>query len=135
MRIMGLDVGEKTIGVAISDELGLTAQGLEVIRRTSHKQDITRLNTLIVKHNVDKIVIGMPRRTDGSYGPEADKITKFASELKEVLGLTIEYQDERFSTVAAERVLLEADLSRKRRKEVVDKVAAAVILQSYLDRT
>ncbi len=134
MRVLGLDVGEKTIGVAISDLLGITAQGLEVIRRISKKQDFERLVQLINDYEVGKIVIGMPRRTDGTYGPEADKVKEFARSLEKYVTITIEFWDERFSTVAAEKILLQGDVSRSKRRKVIDKVAASVILQAYLDR-
>ncbi len=134
MRVLGLDVGEKTIGVALSDQLGLTAQGLEVIRRINQKQDFHRLSQLVTEHKVDTIVIGMPRRTDGSYGPEAGRVKEFAQALRKFITVPITFWDERFSTVAAERVLLEGDVSRAKRRKVIDKVAASLILQAYLDR-
>jgi len=134
MRVLGLDVGEKTIGVALSDQLGLTAQGLEVIRRINQKQDFHRLSQLVTEHKVDTIVIGMPRRTDGSYGPEAERVKEFAQALRKFITVPITFWDERFSTVAAERVLLEGDVSRAKRRKVIDKVAASLILQAYLDR-
>lgn len=134
MRILGLDVGDKTIGVAVSDPLGWTAQGVTVIRRTSLNTDLEELKKLIQEYQVTKLVVGLPRRTDGSYGPETEKIYKFGGELERVLALPVEYSDERFSTVAAERILLEGDVSRAKRRQVIDKVAATVILQAYLDR-
>ncbi len=133
MRIMGLDVGEKTIGVAISDALGWTAQGVTVIRRSSRKQDLAALEKLVKEYEVGKIVLGLPRRTDGSYGPETDKMYQFGEELTRTLALAVEYWDERFSTVVANRILLEGDVSRAKRRKVIDKVAATVILQAYLD--
>ncbi|HHY14580.1 MAG TPA: Holliday junction resolvase RuvX [Firmicutes bacterium] len=133
MRIMGLDVGEKTIGVAVSDPLGWTARGVTVIRRVSLEQDLAALKTLAGEHEVGKIVVGLPRRTDGSYGPETEKMYQFGEELKRTLELAVEYWDERFSTVVANRVLLEGDVSRAKRRKVIDKVAATVILQAYLD--
>ncbi|NMB39633.1 MAG: Holliday junction resolvase RuvX [Firmicutes bacterium] len=135
MRVLGLDLGEKTIGVAVSDQLGLTAQGLEVIRRINKKRDFKRINQLVIQYKVDKIVIGMPRRTDGSYGPEAERVKEFAQALGKFITVPIFFWDERFSTVAAERVLLEGDVSRAKRRKVIDKVAASLILQAYLDRT
>lgn len=133
MRIMGLDVGEKTIGVAVSDPLGWTAQGISVIRRTALQEDLKALSAIIQEYDVTKLLVGLPRRTDGSYGPEADKIYSFGGELERKLKLPVEYWDERFSTVAARRILLEGDVSRAKRRQVIDKVAAAVILQAYLD--
>lgn len=134
MRILGLDVGDRTIGVAVSDALGWTAQGVTVIRRKSLKEDFQELAQLVKEYEVEKFVVGMPRRTDGSYGPEADKVRTFVKKLEGEFHLPVEYWDERFSTVAAERVLLEGDVRRDKRRQVIDKVAAAVILQAYLDR-
>ncbi|HHT68499.1 MAG TPA: Holliday junction resolvase RuvX [Firmicutes bacterium] len=134
MRLLGLDVGEKTIGVAVSDPMGWTAQGVTVIRRTSKEKDLAALNSLVEKYKVERFVVGLPRRTDGSYGPETDKIYQFGAELEREFDLPVEYWDERFSTVQAERVLLEGDVSRAKRRQVIDQVAAAVILQAYLDR-
>lgn len=133
MRLMGLDVGEKTIGIAVSDPMGLTAQGVTVIRRTSKKQDWNELRRLIHEYEVEALVIGVPRRTDGSYGPEAEAVRRFGNQTAAHLRIKVEYWDERFSTVTAERVLLEGDVSRKKRRPVIDKVAATIILQSYLD--
>lgn len=133
MRIMGLDVGERTIGVAVSDAFGWTAQGVTVIRRTSLQQDLACLEKLVKEYAVGKIIVGLPRRTDGSYGPETDKMYQFGEELTRTLGLAVEYWDERFSTVVADRILLEGDVSRAKRRQVIDKVAATVILQAYLD--
>lgn len=134
MRVLGLDVGEKTIGVAVSDPMGWTAQGVTVIRRTSLPRDLEALKAFVQEYQAQKFVVGLPRRTDGSYGPETKKIYNFGSELERELGLPVEYCDERFSTVAAERILLEGDVSRAKRRQVIDKVAATVILQAYLDR-
>lgn len=130
---MALDVGSKTIGVAVSDPLGVTAQGVEVIRRRRWEQDRKRLQELVEKYEVERLLIGLPRRTTGEWGPEADKIRAFGERLEEALQLPVTYWNEWFSTRSAEQVLLEADLSRRRRREVIDQVAAAVILQHYLD--
>lgn len=135
MRILGLDLGTKTIGVAVSDSLLITAQAVEVIRRTSLKADLTRLKEIIAEYEVTRIVLGMPRRTDGSYGPEAEAVQKFAEILRREIGLPVEFWDERFSTVTAQRILLEGDVSRAKRRKVVDKVAASVILQAYLEHS
>ncbi|HBG00448.1 MAG TPA: Holliday junction resolvase RuvX [Firmicutes bacterium] len=134
MRVLGLDVGEKTIGIAVSDLMGWTAQGITVIRRASREKDFAALEHLVQEYQVEKFVLGLPRRTDGSYGPETEKIYAFGSELERRFALPVEYWDERFSTVQAERILLEGDVSRAKRRQVIDKVAAAVILQAYLDR-
>ncbi len=135
MRLMGMDLGEKTIGIAISDELGWTAQGLEVIRRTNLTNDFGRLKEIVKEKQVTKIIMGLPRRTDGSYGPETDKVKDFVVKMEKEIPIPVEYWDERFSTVAAERVLLEGDVRRKKRRQVIDMVAACVILQAYLDRS
>lgn len=134
MRVMGLDVGTATIGVAVSDELGYTAQGVEVIRRTGLKTDLERLGELARAYQVESVVVGIPRNMNGTYGPAAEEVRRFAREIKKRLGLPLYEEDERLTTVAAERVLLEADLSRRRRRQVVDQVAAVLILQSFLQR-
>ena len=134
MRIMGLDLGEKTIGVALSDPFGWTAQGLEIIRRKGQpKQELIRLREIIEQYEVEKIVVGLPKNMNGTTGPQAEKALEYAQYLKRKLGLLVETWDERLSTVAAEKILLSADVSRAKRKKVIDKMAAAVILQGYLD--
>jgi putative Holliday junction resolvase len=133
MRIMGLDVGSHTIGVALSDELGLTAQGLETIRRKSTDQDLQTLTRIVTKYEVSRIVVGLPKNMDGTLGPQAEKMLKWKRTLEEALRLPVETWDERLSTVGATRILLEADVSRKKRKRSVDKIAAVLILQGYLD--
>jgi putative Holliday junction resolvase len=133
MRGMGLDVGSKTIGVAVSDSLGWTAQGLETISRVSLKADLKRLKTLATGYEVDRIVIGLPKNMSGSLGEQAIKVQGMAREVERELGLPVILWDERLSTVAAEKVLLEGDMSRKKRRRVIDKLAAVIILQSYLD--
>lgn len=136
MRIMGLDYGQVTMGVAISDELLLTAQGVEVIRRkheTKLRQTLARIEELITEYKVEKIVLGYPKMLDNSIGERAQK----SEELKEVLerrtGLEVILWDERLTTVAAHRALDEAGLDYRKKAEVVDKVAASIILQGYLD--
>jgi putative Holliday junction resolvase len=133
VRIGGLDVGDKTIGVALSDELGWTAQGLEVIRRKSLEQDLARLDEIARQYGVERWVVGMPRNMNGTYGPRAELTRAFMQSLAEHSRLPVEPYDERMTTMAAERVLLEADVSRAKRRRVIDKMAAAVILQGYLD--
>ncbi|MCP3164488.1 Holliday junction resolvase RuvX [Myxococcus qinghaiensis] len=133
MRTFGLDYGTKTIGVAVSDGLGLTAQGVTTIRRTSLKADLAALGALAREHEVDRMVIGLPLNMDGSEGPRAEASRKFADAVTQALGVQVELLDERLSTVAATRTLLEADVSRARRKEVIDQVAAQFILQGWLD--
>lgn len=134
MRIMALDVGSRTIGVACSDALYMTAQGVETIRRTSWAKDFERLLQLINDYEVEEIVVGMPRNMNGTKGERAEKTEEFVERLKEVTTLPITYWDERLSTVMAERSLIAADISRRKRKAVIDKMAAVVILQGYLDR-
>jgi putative Holliday junction resolvase len=133
VRIAGLDVGDKTIGVALSDPLGWTAQALEVIRRRSLDTDMQRLAEIARQYEVDRWVVGLPRNMNGTYGPRADFTREFMAVLGERLGLPVDPWDERLTTVAAERVLIEADMSRQKRRQVIDKMAAAVILQGYLD--
>ncbi|HHW55547.1 MAG: Holliday junction resolvase RuvX [bacterium] len=134
MRLLGLDVGDKTIGVAVSDPLGLTAQGVEVIRRQGRERDLVRLQELVQSYGVDTIVMGLPKNMDGSLGKQAEKVMAFADLVQKNLDLPVVLWDERLTTMAAERALLEADLSRGRRREVIDKMAAVLILQGYLDR-
>ncbi|ACV63079.1 Holliday junction resolvase YqgF [Desulfofarcimen acetoxidans DSM 771] len=134
MRIMCLDLGEKTIGIALSDPFGWTAQGLEIINRKGQpKQELNRLREIIKQYEVEKVVVGLPKNMNGTTGPQAEKALDFIEYLKRKLGLVVEAWDERLSTVAAERILLSADISRGKRKKVIDKMAAAVILQGYLD--
>lgn len=134
-RLLALDVGEKTLGVAVSDPLGWTAQALGTIRRSSRAVELQAIKELVERWQVKKIVVGLPRRLDGSYGPEAEKITRWGRRLAGELGLPVVFWDERLSTVAAERVLLEGDVSRARRKKVVDGMAASIFLQAYLERS
>ena len=134
MRIMGLDLGESRIGVALSDELLLTAQGLCVLRSRGVANDLEQVGELLAKHGVTQLVLGLPKNMDGSRGAMAEKVLEFGRQLAEkVPGLAIEYWDERLTTTAAQRVLVEADMSRAKRRQVVDKVAAGLILQGYLD--
>ncbi len=134
MRILGLDVGTKTIGVAVSDGLGITAQGLEVIRRESARKDIGRLGRIVEEYEVVEIVVGLPVNMDGSLGPQAEKALAFAEKLRKALGVKVSTYDERLSTALAQKTLIEADVSRAKRKKVIDKLAAQVILQGYLDK-
>ena len=134
MRIMSLDVGSRTIGIACSDALLMTAQGIETIRRTSLEKDFNRLQELISEYEVHELVVGMPKNMNGTKGERAEKTEEFVVKMKEVIDLPVSYWDERLSTVMAERQLIAADVSRKKRKSVIDKMAAVVILQGYLDR-
>jgi putative Holliday junction resolvase len=133
MRTLGLDVGTKTIGVAVSDALGLTAQSVTTIRRTSLKTDLAALGEIAREHDASRVVIGLPLNMDGSEGPRAEASRKFAEAVTSTLGLSVEFWDERLSTVAAQRTLLEADLSRAKRKQVIDQAAAQFILQGWMD--
>jgi len=130
---MGLDPGSKRVGVALSDDLGMTASGLTTLTWGKKEELLTAIQDLITKYKVQKVVVGLPRRMNGSLGPEAEAALSLAEALRIRDDLVVLTWDERFSTAAAERVLLEADLSRKKRKKVRDKVAAAYILQGYLD--
>lgn len=133
VRILGLDLGEKTIGVALSDEMGWTAQPLTTIRRSGVRADLEALRAIVREHGVDEIVVGHPLNMDGRAGPAATSAEAFAREIEAALGRPVRLWDERLSTVGAERVLLEADLSRRKRRRVIDRAAAAFILQGYLD--
>lgn len=138
MRIMGLDVGSKTVGVAISDPLGFTAQGLEIISIDESKKDfgLDRLAELIGLHQVSKVVIGLPKNMNNTLGFRAEASQVYGKLVTERFGLPVDYQDERLTTVQAERMLIEqADVSRNKRKQVIDKLAAQLILQNYLDRS
>lgn len=130
---MGLDVGTKTVGVAVSDALAMTAQGVTTVRRTNIRADLAELRRLIEEHEVTHVVIGLPLNMDGSEGPRAQASRAFGDALVKATGVSIEYQDERLTTVAAERALLEGDVSRKKRKQVIDQIAAQLILQGWLD--
>ena len=133
-RIMGLDVGDKTIGVAVSDLMGLTAQGVKTIKRVGKKKDIEALKEIIKERQVNKIVSGLPKNMNGTLGPQGEKVIRFCELLEEETGIKIEYWDERLSTVAAERTLIQGNVRRENRKGVIDMVAAVIILQGYLDR-
>ena len=134
LRILAFDIGEKRIGVAVSDALGITAQGLEPYHRTEEiEKDIDHLVRLANGYKPVKLVFGMPRNMDGSYGMQAEATREFAEALLSKWDGDYAYQDERLTTASARRVLLEADMRRDKRKQVIDKVAAVMILQSYLD--
>ena len=131
-RILGLDLGQKTIGVAISDPLGFTAQGLTTIRRGSKEKDIEDLKKICDEYKVETIVIGLPKNMYGTIGPSGEIAMAFGKLLEE-FQIEIKFWDERLTTVAAHKAMLEADLSRNKRKKIVDKVASTYILQGYLD--
>ena len=137
MRILGLDYGDKTVGVAVSDIFGWTAQGVEIIRRNNpmeYKQSLGRLAQLIEEYNVEKIVLGFPKNMDGSEGARCEKTLEYKKRIENRFrNIPVELWDERLSTVAAQRFLHEADYDIKRSKSVIDKMAAVFILQGYLD--
>ena len=133
VRSFGLDVGSKTVGVAVSDALGITAQPVTTLRRTNLRADLTELRRLAEHHGVEHAVVGLPLNMDGSEGSSAVEARRFGDAVARTLGIPVEYWDERLTTAAANRMLLEADVSRARRRTVVDQVAAALILQGWLD--
>jgi putative Holliday junction resolvase len=134
MRILGLDIGSKTIGVAISDPLGFTAQGITTIRRKNFTLDIEEVKKIYDEYGAHTIVAGLPKNMNGTIGPSGEMVYEFCEKLKESFEPKIEFWDERLTTVAAHKAMLEADLSRAKRKKIVDKIAAIYILQGYLDR-
>ena len=137
MRVMGLDVGSKTVGVAISDPLGFTAQGVEIIKINEEAKEFgfDRLGELVKEYQVDKCVVGLPKNMNNTEGPRVEASKAYGDKIKEIFNLPVDYQDERLTTVQAERMLVEqADVSRDKRKKVIDKLAAQLILQNYLDR-
>jgi putative pre-16S rRNA nuclease len=133
MRILGLDYGSKRIGVAVCDELGMTAQGLTTIVRKNRRQVLEEIARLITTYNIEKIVIGYPLRLDGTEGIQCEKISKFASLLGSIFSLPVIKWDETLSTKEAEEILIRAKIARNKRKKIVDKLAASLILQEYLD--
>lgn len=134
MRMMGLDVGDATIGVAVSDELGMIANGITTIRRTKLESDLEGLKNIITEKNIKRIVVGLPKNMNNTIGPRGQISIDFAELLKERFSeLEVVMWDERLTTSAAQRTLLEADVSRKKRKNVIDKLAAVLILQNYMD--
>lgn len=137
MRVMGLDVGSKTVGVAISDPLGFTAQGVEIIKIDEETEEFgfDRLGELVKEYKVEKFVVGLPKNMNNTEGPRVEASKAYGYKIKEIFGIPVDYQDERLTTVQAERMLVEqADISRGKRKKVIDKLAAQLILQNYLDR-
>ncbi len=136
MRIIGLDFGSKTVGVAVSDELLITAQGIEIVRRKSEnklRQTLARIEELIKEYNLEKIVLGFPKNMNNSEGERCEKTLEFKEMLERRTGLTVELWDERLTTVAADNLMMEAGIRRENRKEYVDQIAASFILQGYLD--
>lgn len=133
MRLMGLDYGDRRIGVAVSDAFGWTAQGVGVVEKRRDGGEIEAIAAIVQEREVTEIVVGLPKNMNGSIGPRGEICIAFAQILREKLNLPVHLWDERLTTVSAERTLLEADISRKKRKQVVDKMAATLILQNYLD--
>ena len=131
-RIISLDIGTKTIGVAVSDELGITANGVCTIRRENEKKDLAQLRDIVKQYSPREILVGIPYNQDGSLGSRAKGIRRFSERIRDSLGLPVKYWDESFSTKTAEQTLIEAGVGRKKRKTVIDKMAATVILQEYL---
>ena len=131
-RTISLDIGTKTIGVAVSDELGITANGVCTIRRENEKKDLAQLRDIIEQYSPREILVGMPYNQDGSLGSRAKDIKKFSERIRDSLGLPMKYWDESFSTKTAEQTLIEAGIGRRKRKTVIDKMAATVILEEYL---
>ena len=133
-RVLALDVGDKRIGVAVSDPLGITAQGLETYTRTGDtEKDVEHIAELAKKYEPVRLLFGMPRNMDGSYGFQSEKVKEFAQAVLKVWDGEHAFFDERLTTVSAERVLVEADMDWRKRRKVVDKLAATIILQGYLD--
>ena len=131
---MGLDMGSHTIGLAISDESGLIAQSLETIRRKSMEEDLKEITRVIDQFKIEKIVVGLPKNMNGTLGKQAEMVLEWIESLKKRISLPVVTWDERLTTVGATKILLEADLSRKKRKKVIDLLAAALILQGFLDQ-
>ncbi|MBM4125200.1 MAG: Holliday junction resolvase RuvX [Nitrospira sp.] len=132
-RILALDYGTKRVGVALSDELGWTAQPLETYLRRSLEADVAHVQQLVLAHEVREVVLGLPLRLDGSIGPAAESANQFKEQLERVLSVPVIAWDERYTTKAAEDILIQANMSRKKRKGTVDRIAAAILLQSYLE--
>lgn len=132
-RILGLDVGSKTIGVAVSDPLGITAQGLPTIHRQNKRVDLEQLENIIRDHDVGEVVVGYPLRMSGNEGIQAEKMQRFAEQLRQRFHLPVHLWDERLTSAQANRILRETDMSIERRKQVVDRMAAVLILQSWMD--
>jgi putative holliday junction resolvase len=134
LKILGIDMGERRIGLALSDPLGITAQGMKTIQLKNPAEVCDKLMEVIKEKKVDKLVFGLPMNMNGTLGPQARKVQEFAQKIKNLSELPVDYEDERLSTVSAEQVLLLADQTRVKRKKAIDRLSAVIILQSYLDR-
>lgn len=132
-RILGIDYGEKRIGLAISDPLRITAQGIDTLERHGWEEDLGAIRKIVTQHQVERVIVGLPRRMDGTIGRQAQRVEDFVRRLVEGIGLPVETWDERLTTVAAERALLEGSVRRRKRKSLRDRLAAVFILQGYLD--
>jgi putative Holliday junction resolvase len=132
MRLIGIDYGKKRIGIAVSDPLGLTAQPIEVFDNT--KQVFEKINRLIEKYDADQIIVGMPKTLKGEIGQSAEEVLQFMEELKKHVNIPVLSYDERLTTARAQKILLDSDVSRKKRREVIDKIAAAYMLQGYMEK-
>jgi len=134
LRIMGIDYGDRKIGIAVSDQLGWTAQGVEtIVRQPGLAKDLDKIREIAQKYAVVKVVVGLPRNMNGTTGPMGEKALAFAEKTRQHLQLPVETWDERLTTVAAERLLISADVRRAKRRQVIDKMAASIMLQGYLD--
>ena len=133
MRILGIDYGSKRIGLAVSDSTHTIAQSLRIINRTDLKDDIKQIMDTIKQQQVESVVIGLPVRMNGSQGEKTKEVANFIDKMKKTIKIPVIQWDERFTTVISEKMLVDADMSRKKRRKVIDKVAASVMLQSYLD--
>lgn len=134
MRILGLDIGSRTVGVAVSDPLGWTAQGVTTIKRKNFTADVAEVKRYFDEYGATLIVAGLPKNMNGTIGPSGEMVYEFCEKIKESFDVKIEFWDERLTTVAAHKAMIEGDLSRAKRKKIVDKIAAIYILQGYLDR-
>jgi putative Holliday junction resolvase len=133
MRVLGLDVGDRRIGVALSDETGLLASPLSTLQRVGPRKDPKAIAALVREHGVGEVVVGLPYNLDGTIGPQAEKVRAFAADLEPVVRVPVRFWDERLTSVEAERILSERNVPWQRRKSLVDQVAAVLILQEYLD--
>ncbi len=132
-RILGLDVGDKYVGGAVSDLLQLTAQGVKTIKRVGKKKDFLEIEEIIKEYDIKTVVVGLPMNMNGSLGPQSEKAQKFGEKIKNKFNIDVIYIDERMTTMSAERILIEGNVRRENRKQYIDKIAASFILQSYLD--
>lgn len=133
-RLMGLDVGDKTIGVAVSDLLMITAQGVTTIKRQNIKADIVELKKIVNEYGVTRIVVGLPKMMNGTIGIQGEKVIAFTERIKEKIKLPLDFEDERLTTALSEKILISADVKRNKRKQFIDKIAAVEILTTYMER-